>query len=211
LYSQQTTASKHKNYKYNVHCEKWLNQIQSRENKDIPTEVIDAVYRLACRDYTRSGRVRSMVNMRCSEVRAWLKQIGATRFNNNAALIRRMVTARNGAAVIPPQLTMEETSDVLYDFSQAMDLYETLDNEKEVLAELGKTEVGNKPYYPYGLMKILLKRLPPGQRRDKLIECIHLQTDTTLKRHDRLWRQICERLSWPFIATNRTVLSTIIK
>jgi hypothetical protein len=211
LYSQQTTASKHKNYKYNIHCEKWLNQLQARENKAIPESVIVAVNKLACRDYTRGGRVRSMVNMRCSEVRAWLKAIGATRYNNNAALIRSLITAQNGQAVIPPQLTMEETADVLYDFSQAMDLYETWDDEKDVLAELGKTDVGNKPYYPYGLMKILLRRLPPGQRRDKLIECIHLQTDATLKRHDRLWERICGRLGWQFVPTNRTVLSTIVK
>lgn len=212
LYSQQSSASKHKNYKYNSHCEKWLNQIQARENREIPDEVIQGVNRLARRDYTQNGRVRSMKGMRCSEVRGWLKQLGATRFNNNAALIRRIVTSMNGEAVVPPQLTVEETFDILYDFSRAMDLYDGFDSEREVLAEIGKTEVGNKPYYPYGLMKILMNRLPPGPRLNRLIECIHLQTAATLKKHDQLWFQICERIpDFKYTPTNRTVLSCMIK
>lgn len=212
LYSQQSSASKHKNYKYNSHCEKWLNQIQARENREIPQEVIDGVNRLAKRDYTHGGRLRSMKEMRCSEIRVWLKQLGATKFNNNAALIRRLVTAMNGEAVIPPQLTIEETFDILYDFSRAMDLYDGFDAERDVLAEIGKTEVGNKPYYPYGLMKILMNRLPAGRRLNKLIECIHLQTEATLKKHDKLWSQICERIpDFKYVPTNRTVLSCMIK
>ncbi len=212
LYSQQSSASKHKNYKYNSHCEKWLNQVQARENREIPQEVIDGVNKLAKRDYTHGGRLRSMKEMRCSEIRGWLKQLSATKFNNNAALIRRLVTSMNGEAVVPPQLTVEETFDILYDFSRAMDLYDGFDMEREVLAEIGKTEVGNKPYYPYGLMKIMMNRLPPGRRLNKLIECIHLQTEATLKKHDKLWFQICKRIpDIKFVPTNRTVLSCMIK
>lgn len=209
LYSQQSSASKHKNYKFNVHCEKWLNQIQARENRLIPEDVLQRVNALAKQEYTRGGILRSMRGMKCKEIRKWLKRLGLTKYNNNAALIRRYVTGMNGEAVIPPQLTAVETHDILFDFSQAMEVYESFDKERETLAAIGKAKVGNKPYYPYGLMKILINRLPRGARLDGLLECIHLQTETTLRKHDKVWKEICARVpGFHYVPTNKALLST---
>lgn len=208
LYSQQSSASKHKNYKFNSHCEKWLNQIQARENRVIPQDVLDKVNGLARREYTRGGVLRSMRDMKCREVRRWFKQLSLTKCNNNAALVRRYVTGMNGEAVIPPQLTPEETHDILFDFSQAMEIYESFDKEQQTLATIGKTKVGNKPYYPYGLMKILIMRLKRGPRLDGLLECIHLQTETTLRKHDKVWKEICARVpGFIYTPTNKALLS----
>ncbi len=208
LYSQQSSTSKHKNYKFNSHCEKWLNQIQARENRVIPEEVLEKVNAMAKREYTRSGVLRSMRDMKCREIRRWFKQLGLTKYNNNSALVRRYITGMNGEAVIPPQLTPEETHDILFDFSQAMEIYESFDKEQQTLATIGKTKVGNKPYYPYGLMKILIMRLKRGPRLDGLLECIHLQTETTLRKHDKVWKEICNRVpNFIYVPTNKALLS----
>lgn len=208
LYSQQSSASKHKNYKFNTHCEKWLNQIQARENRVIPDDVLEKINVIAKREYTRGGVLRPMRDMKCREIRRWFKQLGLTKFNNNAALVRRYVTGMNGEAVIPPQLSPEETHDILFDFSQAMDIYESFDKEQQTLVAIGKTKVGNKPYYPYGLMKILINRLERGPRLDGLLECIHLQTETTLRKHDKVWKVICLRIpGFKYVPTNKALLS----
>jgi hypothetical protein len=220
LFSQQAAASKPKNYKFNSHCEKWLNQLLAEEKRMIEESVVDRVDARAMAVYRNSdGTLRDMRQMRYAEVRAWLKVERLTKYNNNATLIRRLVTAKHGEAVVPPRMSLEEKSEVLGDFSRAMDTYERFDDDPEMLKGIGKTEVGNKPYYPDGLRRILTAKFHGDSRLPRWLECIHLQTEQTIRRHDQRWALICRKIieenpgeaenpQSPFIyrATNRTKL-----
>lgn len=208
FYTQQGQCTKHKKYDAKRHCKKWLDQIQAKENKAFTGELIDSLSARARLYYTRNGILRSMTRMKCSQIRDWLKEIDETDNNPNAPLLRKIITSENGSAVIPPQLKYEEEQRILVLFSRAMDVYDMLMEEK--LTNATNNRRPNKPYYPYVLFKILHIVIKKGSRLDGLIECIHLQSDCTLKNHDTVWKKICENMSderdFVYKPTDRTIL-----
>lgn len=208
FYTQQGQCTKHKKYDAKRHCKKWLDQIQAKENKSFPQELIDALNARARMYYMRNGKLRSMSRMKCSQIREWLKDEGETDYNPHAPLLRKMITSENGNAVIPPQLKYDEEQRILVLFSQAMDVYDQIMEEKLTLVTNNRRP--NKPYYPYVLFKILHIVLKNNVRLNGLIECIHLQSDGTLKNHDTIWRKICDEMTdekdFVYKPTDRTIL-----
>lgn len=208
FYTQQGQCTKHKKYDAKRHCKKWLDQIQAKENKNFPPELIAALNERAKKYYTRGGKLRPMTRMRCSQIRDWLKDIGQTDYNPHAPLLRKIITSENGNAVIPPQLSYDEEQRVLVKFARAMDMYDQLMEKK--LTNVTNNRRPNKPYYPYVLFKILHMELKKGNRLDGLIECIHLQSDSTLKNHDTIWKEICDNMGdekdFAYKPTDRTIL-----
>jgi hypothetical protein len=213
FYTQQGQCTKHKKYDARRHCKKWMDQNQAKENKTFPQEVINALNEKAKKYYTRNGKLRSMRGMKCKQVREWLKELDKTKYNPNTPLLRKIITSQNGKAIIPPQLKYDEEQKILVLFSRAMDVYDQIMEEK--ITNTSKKRRNNKPYYPYVLFKILCIVLKPGKRLRGLIECIHLQSDTTLKNHDRVWKEICKRLqeqgekNFVYKPTDRTILIDI--
>lgn len=213
FYNQQGQCTKHKKYDPNRHCEKWLNQIQARESKNIPQEVINKINEKAIKDYTRNGKLRSMSDMKCRQVRDWLKSLKLTIYNDHAALIRKIITGLNGDAVIPPQLSVEEHQEILVDFSRAMDVYERIIKREDILQLFNKGKISNKWYYPDALLRILMGKMSDKRRRymdprlPKLIECIHLQSPNTLTKNDVIWREVCKELEgYKYDPIDRTML-----
>jgi Poxvirus Late Transcription Factor VLTF3 like len=210
FYTQQGQCSKHKKYDARRHCKKWMDQNQAKENKTFPEEDIESLNKKAQLYYTRNGKLRSMRGMKCKQMREWLKELSLTKYNQNTPLLRKIITSQNGKAIIPPQLKYDEEQKILVLFSRAMDVYDQLMEEK--VTNTSKKRRNNKPYYPYVLFKILCIVLKPGMRLRGLIECIHLQSDTTLKNHDIVWKQICKRLqeqgekNFVYKPTDRTIL-----
>jgi hypothetical protein len=209
VYTQQNSA-KIKEYDPNKHCDKWIKCIQAKENRIIPSEVVDKLNAKAVAHYFRGeGRTLSMAGMSCKLVRQWLKsEISSknkklTNFNNNAALIRKMVTSLHGDAVVPPQLSYDEEEKLLLDFSRSMAEYDLITSDLLMMSKLGIKLRSNKPYYPYGLFKILrIRYLAALAAKDaseqtkykRLIEGIHIQSDDTLVDNDIIWAEICRRI-----------------
>jgi hypothetical protein len=214
FFTQQGQCTKHKKYDPNRHCEKWLNQIQANENKTIPPKIIEKINKKSIKEYTRGGKVRSMSDMKCRQIREWFKEEKEeklTKYNDHAALIRKIITGQNGEAIIPPQLTVEENQEILIDFSRAMDLYEKLRKREDILQMFGKAKIRNKLYYPYGLLKILCHKLKNDPRKNGLIECIHFQSTNTIKKDDAIWQEICKELEgYEYEPTDRTILVDIV-
>ena len=187
-----------------------MDQIQAKENKAFAEAELDKLNAKAKLFYTKNGRLRSMHSMKCKNIRDWLKELDLTGYNQHAPLLRKIVTSQNGTSIVPPQLKFEEEQRILVLFSQAMDIYDEFMEEK--MANSSKKSRSNKPYYPYVLFKILCIVLPPGRRQRGLIECIHLQSDGTLKNHDMIWEEICVRMQkrgekdFKYQPTDRTVL-----
>lgn len=202
IYTQQNTL-RAKDYDPNKHCDRWIKCIQARENRNIPQDIINKIDRRAIAHYTRGNTLLPMTNMTCKLIREWLKAESAaggkklTTFNNDAALLRKLITSLHGQAVVPPQLTYDEEEKMLLDFSRAMAEYDNVVNNAKLMNKIGIKGRSNKPYYPYGLFKILRLRYRAAKtqsERDKykkLIEGIHIQSDDTLVDNDRIWQQIC--------------------
>jgi hypothetical protein len=211
-YNQQGQTSSHKKYDDKGHYRKHSNEIQAKGNITIVDEHLDQIDKCALRDYTKNGKLRRMDNMRCAQVRRWLKETGRTEYNRKVPTIRKLITGRHGKSIVPPQLTVEEDNDFLADFSQIMIHYVEVVKDPEILRKIGKSKVHNKPYYPYIIFKIYLKRLHHDKRLWGLLECIHLQSDTTLVRNDIIWEGICKRMKgsgYKYKPTDRTLLLNI--
>jgi hypothetical protein len=210
FYNQQITCTKHKKHNPVSHSAKWLNQLQAKENKNIPKEAIDAINKRAMKEYTRSGVKRSMAGMKCRQVRGWIKELRLTRLNNHAPLIRKIITGLNGDPVSPPQLSVEEEQMILLDFSRAIELFGEVVKSDEILRLFNKTEIHNKLYYPFFLLKILTHHFKHDGRLSGLIDCIHFQSSGTLTKDDLLWKRICQGMKgYDYEPTDRTVLVDI--
>jgi len=213
-YNQQNTFIKHKKHNPNNHCSKWLYQLQAKEVKNFPQTIIDVLNKKAIKEYSKDGKVRSMHDLKCCQIRNWLKEIKLATYNNHAPLLRKIITGLNGGAISPPQLSGEEEVRVLTDFSLAVDIFEIICRQDDVLRLFNKPVIRNKLYYPFFLLKILVHHFRGDSRLPGLIECIHLQSSVTLTKDDYLWRLICTELSekgrpYVYEPTDRTMLISI--
>ncbi|ARA72012.1 hypothetical protein BNJ_00181 [Kaumoebavirus] len=179
-------------------CKKWMNNIQAKENVEIPEKVKDDVKSCIVRDYTRQlsdGRriLNGTKNIKCWQYREYLKEKGHSDYNEHVPLIRKLLTG-----VIPPQFTYEEEQDILSDYAKAM----------KTLAEIKEDEndgvSGNNPYFPYTLYKIIYEKFLNRPEKRAIIECIHLQSTDTLIKHDIDWKRVCDKTGFNYRASDRS-------
>jgi hypothetical protein len=217
--NQNTQSSKNKRYDPRRHCDKRLNQIQAKEEWKIPELVLSKLDILARREYRHGNDLRSMKSMPCTQIRRWLKQERLTKYNHHAPLIRKYITGLHGSPVIPPQLSPDEEQEILVDFSTAMSCYEivtqTEEYKKKYEKDRGRIRQRNKPnrfYYWFVLFKILSQKYRKDSRLPRLLECIHLQSDTTLAKDDDIWAMMCkypEMKGYTAEITNRALAQVI--
>lgn len=202
IFGQQVMISRTKKYDPNAHCAKWLDSLLAQEDSIIPEHVIEKIEHLAVQEYTRNNRVRSMVNMKCSEIRNWLKRFGYSAYYNNAPKIRKIITSRHGESVVPPELTSKEKEKILIEYQLTMNAFNEVVRDEQVLRLLGKNKIRNKLYNPFILWQIINHVLSGDPRLTRLLETIHLQSQNTLVKNDIIWRKICEIRNIPYYATD---------
>ena len=198
FYNQQTVCSKSKKYDPNGHLSKWIDTIQAKEDYQFSQDVITAIDEVAIREYTRDGRTRPMTNLRCETVRKWLQNFRFTNAYNHAPLLRKIITGMHGQPIVPPELSPEERQDILVECSLSLREYETAIRDPDLLRRIEKERVSNKCYYPYILWQIINLRIKDPRRRRALLECIHLQSDKTLRNNDIIWKVICTRRGYVY-------------
>ena len=154
-----------KSYDQTKHCKFWVDRIQALNSKDIPKKIIDDVVYCSKRD--------NMQKLSCPQIRCYLKETRNSDYNDYVPLIRKIITG-----ISPPQLTEGELRKLYNMFSKATAVEST----------------GNTVYYPYLILKCLEHILKKGKRKNKIIECIHLQSRETLIANDILWEglKICK-------------------
>ena len=151
-----------------------------------------------------------MSNMKCKQIREWLKDYKlTTKWNDHAPLIRKVITSLHGESITPPQLTKEEEEEILIDFSYDMQLYEELSKQNDILHLIDKDKIKNKPYYPFGLLKVLCRILKDDRRLKGLIECIHFQSNQTNVKNDKIHKIICQIRGKKYEPTDKTILIDI--
>lgn len=171
---QEGQRTKHGKYDPTKHCKFWVDRIQAKENTEIPKKVIKAIKKCLIRDNIW------LEQLDCSMIRAYLKALKMTKYNDHVSLIKKIITGKE-----PNQLTDTELKLIYIYFSRIIQIY----NKTK---PLGKP---NCPYHPFFIYKILEHILSdqPG-RRDNILSCIHLQSRETLIENDRIWKRICDEI-----------------
>jgi hypothetical protein len=181
---------KHGKYDPSRRCKFWIDRIQGRENAEISDECIKAVSSCIARDNITKSVIL------CMQIREYLKETGFTVYNDHVTLIRKQITG-----YAPPNLTETELQLLYHIFNKVITIFDDIKPSKKY----------NSPYYPYIVGKILYELLPRGMRRRKILECIHMQSNTTLISNDLLMKIICDKV--PEIKYTPTIKSefTIIR
>jgi len=176
FFFQEGQRTKHGKYDPTKHCKFWVDRIQAREATDIPIKVIDGVKRCVKRDNIWLDQLT------CPIIRAYLKEIKLTKYNDHVPLIRKTITNKE-----PDQLSDLELKLVYLHFSRVIQIY-------------NKTKPDNKPncpYHPFFIYKILeqiLNKPSDRRRKNNILSYIHLQSRETLIENDRIWLPICNEI-----------------
>ena len=176
FYYQEGKRTKHGKYDPIKHAKFWLDRIQAKESTNIPDNVINAIKRCILRDK------QWVDNISCETIRAYLKQLKLTTYNNHTALILKIITGLE-----PEQLTEMEVRLVYMHFGSVIQIFN----------KIKKPTKYNCPYHPYFIYKIIEQviTLPHDRiRREKILSCIHLQARDTLIDNDITWFEICDHI-----------------
>ena len=115
-----------------------------------------------------------------------MRKTNNTKYNEHIPLIIRIITG-----IIPPQLTGEEYSLTLKYFNRVVNIF----------AQVKPKYKSNCPYHPYFFYKVLEQKCilqednkEQIEKKRKILSCIHIQSDSTLKKRDIIWKIICEEI-----------------
>lgn len=187
LFAQEGNRVSHGSYDPARHCKFWIERIQAKENTIIPQESIDKIKRSIHKDYPESINYR---NITIKQFRSYLKQNNLSKLNDHIPLIKKIITGH-----VPPQLNFKEHQLLFIYFDKAARTYEKI-------KPLNKK---NSLYYPFLIYKILELVVENKEKKDKLLNCIHLQSYETLIDNDRIWFDICQKNEcFKYRATDRS-------
>jgi hypothetical protein len=180
---------KHKaKYESIRHCREWLDQIQAKTinrvkktiDKDMET-IEDKFKKLYGSNLHYNKDKKNIIP--CAEFRIVIKDLSLTWYNNHIPYVRKIITG-----YIPIQLTSKEERVILKDFV-------VVERTFEIIVEETHDDDGKKPnmrYYPFFIYKIMEIRIIDERKLHSLLECIHMQSEDTLKKHDMVWKKICD-------------------
>ena len=169
--------SKSGTYDPDRHFKFWIERIQAKEDKVFPTEDIEKIKYVIDRDKPSIPSV--------TEMRLILKECRLSKYNDHAPLLMKRFTRW-----IPPKFTHTQIKKFSAKFNRIMAL----------LAKIRGTE-NNRPYYPHFIYKIIedeieylleCGNISAARELESVFRFIHLQSDDTIRKHDELYRQICE-------------------
>lgn len=171
MYSKEIQKTKQNRHHPIHHCKLWISRIQATAPVNIP----DTVYAQLKTCFTRDNV--NLRNMSCGKLRKYLKEKKLTTYNNYVPFIRK-----NMCGISPPELTTAELEQ----------FYEMFARVAKILHDIRPDN--NINYYPGFIFKILDEQLPLSTRKVQIMECIHLQSEDTIKEIDNLYAQICARM-----------------
>lgn len=181
----QENKSKNTTYDASNHCDFWLKRIFALE----PTELDDNIIILVKLWLKKNGYSTTCRYIRYALAKIKINNKSQSCNNTHVSLIRKLIT---GKAPEPP--THDERNKIFNYFYKAVEAYHNI-----------KRDVINIKYYPYFIWKIMEMIYPDPARRTEILECIHLQNLDTLKKNDKIWRQICQQVpEFKFKSTDRS-------
>ena len=174
----QDNRPKNSSYDASNHCDFWYKRIFSLE----PTELPDFV-----KPTVDAWLKKNSYSSTCENIRKALQKTGLSAYNNHVPSIRKLIT---GKSLEPPTHVIKLK--IFNWFAKAVKAY-TIVNEN-----------ANIKYYPYFLWKIMeMIYIKDQLRQAEILQYIHLQNLDTLRKNDKIWRQMCDLVpEFTFISTD---------
>lgn len=161
--------SKNSMYVSSGHCEFWFKRIFALEPTDMEEKVILSV---------KNWLIKNNYPITCEYIRKSLQKLKLPTYNTHVSLIRKLLT---GKVPEPPSYKIKTT--IFNDFNLAVQIYSEIYQDNNI------------KYYPYFIWKIIeMIYEHQKSRRYEIFECIHLQNLDTLKKNDKIWKRICDKV-----------------
>lgn len=193
MYSNDGSLAKRGAYETSRHCRYHVERILAIKNPNISESVIGPGGKI---DKWLERNFKYPKLATCPDYRRCLKEIDETKYNEHVPYIRQVKSG------VSPERLFHHEMRLLYIYF-----------EKAVMAfnDIKSDERANLKYYPYFIFKIIeiiLHKNEDKKRLQSIVNCIHFQRDNTIVANDRLWEQICERVTeFPFRKTDRNLLN----
>lgn len=179
------------------HFNDCIKYIQGTNETTIPDEIIAELRKKLKRDKMLDSQLN------CSIIRQYLSECGhinvqktlksgATKmkkekcsiYKNSAPKILWILTDDR-----PPMLTSDEFKQILYKFNLLIKIH---DEHLRLKAEKNNP---NRPHYFYFIYKIIDQELINSENQQKFLENIHMQSDSTIAKNDKKFKDICKHLT----------------
>lgn len=157
----------------------WLSSIQAKENTEIPTNVYDAI-----RKEIERERISDLENVTVVKIREYLGKMRLTRYYDHAPRIVKYITGKPPVD-IPPDI------EVMFNI-----MFNHIQIAYEYVRSKFAPERSSFMHYNYVLFKFC-----------ELLGCTDIVKPPLLKCHEKLrfqemlWKEVCDMVGWPFIAT----------
>lgn len=155
----------------------WLNQFQAKEN----AEIDDSVYQLIIKELAKK-RITNYKNLDRDIIREILRKLQLTKYYDNVAFI---INKLNN--IPAPKISYSLEKKLLFMFDMIEDIWAIVKpkNRKNMLS------------YPY-----ILHKLCELLEEDHLLPSFPLlKSQDVLRKQDRIWKKICDKLNWEFYSS----------
>lgn len=159
-------------YKREDHFKEVLYQLQGKEGKDVPKEILETV----------TNHLPDPLSTNVTEIRAVLRKLKLTKYVENVFYITFAITGQE-----PPFIPRESEDKMIRLFSRILVAYGNIENHK-------RRSFPNYYYIVYKLLELM-------GHTDLLVRVPMLKTKLRVKHHDQIWKQLCGELDWTFIPT----------
>ena len=176
-YSFQYDQTRYSVYQRINHFKEWLNQVQGKENTEIPTYVIEAV-----QQELKKMMFTNLEELSHSMVRKVLKKLNLAKYYENIFYIIHKI---NGLP--PPTIGHETEQELIRLFKQIEEPFQLYkSDERKNILRYG--------YILYKLCELL--------ELDELLPCFKLlKNRDKLIRQDVVWKMICHHNRWEYITS----------
>lgn len=176
----QDNKPKNSSYDASNHCEFWLKRIFALE----PTDIDDDIKLIVETWLKKNGYPPT-----CRNIRKALQKTKLSNHNTHVSLIHKLITGKS-----PEPPSHDEKNKIFNYFNKAVVAYNAIKKDTNI------------KYYPYFIWKIMEMIYVNPLRRIEILEYIHFQNLDTLKKNDKIWRQICQQIpEFAFIPTDRNM------
>lgn len=173
------------------YCEIWLEHLQGRGIFTVPPSIYDRLLDMAtvkCR-----GMPQYVNDIKCIDIRRWLNQLEAAKYNKFIPSIHRRITKDLGNEIIPPQFTEEEKQVIISDWKF---LSATYCQEYKKLKPRSNKKRNNMPYYPVCIFFIISKRFTDDIRVKQFETYVYKQSSDTYRLRLQCWEETCKILNY---------------
>ena len=163
-------------YKRLNHLKECLNQLQAKESINVPAEIKEKINK------ELQKRKIKLEDTKYEDVKNIIKALKLNKYYDHYIYLTVIITGKQ-----PMTLKKQEEKEIIIMFQNILNAYETIES---------KTRINFLNYY-YVLHKIFEIK----NNHEFIKYCPLLKSNDKLIQQDMIWKQICKKLNWKYIAS----------